>query len=66
VACKPDIAVVPREALNERQLIRWCAERNLPGARIFSVESLPKTTLGKINRELLKRELAGPALNAKS
>jgi acyl-coenzyme A synthetase/AMP-(fatty) acid ligase len=52
------IAVVPRKALSETQLIRWCAERNLPVARVFAVESLPKTTLGKINRELLKRELS--------
>jgi acyl-coenzyme A synthetase/AMP-(fatty) acid ligase len=53
------LAVVPRAPLNERQLIHWCAERNLPVARVVSVASLPKTTLGKINREQLKREHAG-------
>ncbi len=53
------LAVVPRGPLNERQLINWCAERNIPVARVVSVEGLPKTTLGKINRELLKARLTG-------
>jgi acyl-coenzyme A synthetase/AMP-(fatty) acid ligase len=53
-----NVAVVPRGPLNERQLIAWCAERNVPVARVVSVAALPKTALGKINRELLKRERA--------
>jgi acyl-CoA synthetase (AMP-forming)/AMP-acid ligase II len=52
------LAVVARGALNEQQLITWCAVRNVPVARVIAVESLPKTTLGKINREQLKGELA--------
>ena len=53
------LAVVPRGPLDEQQLINWCAARNIPVAKVFSVDTLPKTTLGKINRDLLKRELTG-------
>jgi acyl-coenzyme A synthetase/AMP-(fatty) acid ligase len=53
-----NVAVVPRGSLNERQLIAWCAERNVPVARVVSVAALPKTALGKINRELLRHDLA--------
>jgi acyl-coenzyme A synthetase/AMP-(fatty) acid ligase len=51
------VAVVTRSALDERQLIRWCAERDLRLGKVFAVEELPKTTLGKINREQLKKDL---------
>jgi acyl-coenzyme A synthetase/AMP-(fatty) acid ligase len=50
------LAIVPRGELDGQQLITWCAVRNVPVARVIPVESLPKTTLGKINREQLKRE----------
>ena len=53
------LAVVPRGSLDNQQLINWCAARNIPVAKVFSVETLPKTALGKINRELLRQQLLG-------
>jgi acyl-coenzyme A synthetase/AMP-(fatty) acid ligase len=51
------IAIVPRAPLSEQHIVAWCAERNLPVTRVFLVESLPKTALGKIQRGELKRLL---------
>ncbi|HEY8268779.1 MAG TPA: class I adenylate-forming enzyme family protein [Xanthobacteraceae bacterium] len=53
------LAIVPRGPLDDQQLINWCAARNIPVAKIFFVETLPKTTLGKFNRELLRQQLLG-------
>ena len=41
----------------ERHLIEWCAERGIPLTRVFILEALPKTSSGKIHRDLLKRQL---------
>jgi len=51
------LAVVSRAPLSEQHIIDWCAERNIPVARVFLVETLPKTPSGKIHRDLLKRQL---------
>jgi acyl-coenzyme A synthetase/AMP-(fatty) acid ligase len=51
------VAIVPRAPLSEQHLIEWCAERNLPVTRIYLVDTLPKTALGKIQRNELKRLL---------
>lgn len=53
------LAIVPKGSLDSHQLINWCAARNVPVARVFSVDTLPKTTLGKINRDLLRQRLLG-------
>jgi len=52
------IAIVPRAALSEQHIVAWCAERNVPVTRVFLVDTLPKTALGKIQRSELKRLLA--------
>lgn len=49
------VAIVPRGTFNDRQIVAWCAERNVPVARIFRVEAIPRTTLGKVNRDLLRQ-----------
>lgn len=51
------VAIVPRAPLSERHLIEWCAERNLPVTRVYLVDTLPKTALGKIQRNELRRRL---------
>jgi len=51
------IAIIARAPLNEQHIIEWCAERNLPVSRVFFVETLPKTPLGKIQRSILKQQL---------
>jgi acyl-coenzyme A synthetase/AMP-(fatty) acid ligase len=53
------VAIIPRTAVADETLIKWCAERNLPVARVYLVETLPKTSSGKIHRDLLKRQLLG-------
>jgi acyl-coenzyme A synthetase/AMP-(fatty) acid ligase len=52
-----NIAIVPRAPLSDQQIVAWCAERNVPVTRVFLVEKLPKTALGKIQRSELKRLL---------
>jgi acyl-coenzyme A synthetase/AMP-(fatty) acid ligase len=51
------VAVVVRTPVAERQLIDWSAERGIPVARVFIVDTLPKTPSGKIHRDQLKRQL---------
>jgi acyl-coenzyme A synthetase/AMP-(fatty) acid ligase len=53
------LAVVTRAPIAERHLIDWCGERGLEVARVFAVESLPRTPLGKIRRDELKTALIG-------
>jgi acyl-coenzyme A synthetase/AMP-(fatty) acid ligase len=54
-----NLAVVARAPIAERHLIDWCAERGLGVARVFAVDSLPRTPLGKVRREELKANLIG-------
>ena len=51
------IALVVGTPVADKQVIDWCAERGIPLARIFLVDTLPKTASGKIHRDLLKRQL---------
>lgn len=51
------VAIVARAPLDANQLIAWSRERNLPIARVFQVDALPKTALGKIRREAVKQQL---------
>jgi acyl-coenzyme A synthetase/AMP-(fatty) acid ligase len=51
------VAVVVRTPVADQQLIDWSAERGIPVARVFIVETLPKTPSGKIHRDQLKRQL---------
>ena len=51
------IAIVTRMPVADDQIIDWSAERNIPLARVFVLDTLPKTTSGKIHRDLLKRQL---------
>jgi len=51
------VAVVARTPVADRHLIDWSAEHGVPVARVFQVETLPKTPSGKIHRDLLKRQL---------
>jgi acyl-coenzyme A synthetase/AMP-(fatty) acid ligase len=53
------LAIVARAPIAERQLIDWCGERGLDVARVFAVDSLPRTPLGKIRRDELKTTLIG-------
>jgi acyl-coenzyme A synthetase/AMP-(fatty) acid ligase len=53
------LAVVSKGSLDDQQLINWCAARNIPVSKVFSVDKLPKTTLGKINRDVLRQRLLG-------
>jgi acyl-coenzyme A synthetase/AMP-(fatty) acid ligase len=53
------LAVVTRAAIDERQMIEWCGQRGLKVARVFLVDALPRTPLGKIMREDLKARLIG-------
>ncbi len=51
------VAIVVRSPVVDTQLIYWSAERGIPVTRIFVVDTLPKGASGKINRDLLKRQL---------
>lgn len=53
------VALVVNKPLADRELMVWSAERGVPLTRVFVVEALPKTTSGKIHRDLLKRQLLG-------
>lgn len=53
------VALVPSRPVADDHLIGWCAERGLPLKRVFIVDVLPKTSSGKIHRDLLKRQLLG-------
>jgi acyl-coenzyme A synthetase/AMP-(fatty) acid ligase len=50
------VAIVASRPVSDAHLIDWCAERGVPLTRIFHVESLPKTSSGKIHRDLIKRQ----------
>ena len=54
-----NLAIVARAPIAERQLVDWCGERGVEVARVFTVESLPRTPLGKIRRDELKATLIG-------
>ena len=51
------VAIVARTPVVDTQLIDWSAERGIPMTRIFMVERCRKRASGKINRDLLKRQL---------
>ena len=51
------VALVANRPVADKHLIDWCAERGFPLTRVFIVEALPKTSSGKIHRDLLKRQL---------
>jgi acyl-coenzyme A synthetase/AMP-(fatty) acid ligase len=51
------VALVANRPVADDHLIDWCAERGVPLKGAFMVEELPKTTSGKIHRDLLKRRL---------
>ena len=53
------LAVVARAAMSQQHLIDWCGERGIEAARVFFVDSLPRTPVGKIRREDLKRQHTG-------
>lgn len=53
------VALVANRPVADDHLIDWCAERGVPLKGVFMVEELPKTTSGKIHRDLLKRRLLG-------
>jgi len=51
------VALVVRTPVADTQVIHWSAERGIPVTRIFVVDTLPKAPSGKIQRDLLKRQL---------
>lgn len=51
------VAIIARASLSEQHIIEWCAERNLPISRVFFVDALPKSSLGKMQRSILKQQL---------
>lgn len=53
------VALIPRHPVADDHLIDWCADRGVPLKGVFMVDELPKTTSGKIHRDLLKRQLSG-------
>jgi len=52
-----NLAVVTRAPIAEGHLIDWCAERGLEVARVFVVDALPRTAMGKTRRDELKASL---------
>jgi acyl-coenzyme A synthetase/AMP-(fatty) acid ligase len=52
-----NIAVVVRAPIAERALVDWCAQRGIELARVFFVDEIPKTAMGKIRRNDLKARL---------
>ena len=54
-----NVAVVVRAPISEALLIDWCREHGVHVARAFTVDSLPRTPLGKIRRGELKDSLVG-------
>ncbi len=57
------IALIAKTPVADSHLIEWCAERGIPLTRVFLVEALPKTVSGKIQRDLLKRQLLNAGTN---
>lgn len=53
------LAVVTRAPIAEQGLIDWCGELGLDVARVFAIDSLPRTPMGKIRRDEVKRTLVG-------
>ena len=51
------VALVTRTPVADRQVIHWSRERGIPVARVFVVDRLPRAPSGKIQRDLLKRQL---------
>jgi acyl-coenzyme A synthetase/AMP-(fatty) acid ligase len=51
------IALVTRTPVADKQVIDWSAERGIPVTRVFVVDTLPKSSAGKIHRDQLKRQL---------
>jgi acyl-CoA synthetase (AMP-forming)/AMP-acid ligase II len=51
------VAVAPRAPIDERTLIDWCRRRGLEVARVFVVDQIPRTPMGKIRRDELKAKL---------
>lgn len=49
------VAIVASQPVSDAHLIDWCAERGVPLTRVFHVESLPKTSSGKIHRDRIKQ-----------
>jgi acyl-coenzyme A synthetase/AMP-(fatty) acid ligase len=54
-----NVAIVVRAPVAERAIIDWCAQRRIEVARVFMVDELPKTSVGKIRRNDLKQRLVG-------
>ena len=52
-----NIAIVVRAPVVERAFINWCAQRKIEVARVFIVDEIPKTPMGKIRRNDLKARL---------
>ncbi len=51
------LAIVVRETVQTKALQSWCASRGLKIGSIITVETLPKTELGKIQRSSLLARL---------
>jgi acyl-CoA synthetase (AMP-forming)/AMP-acid ligase II len=51
------VALVTNRSVSDSHLIDWCAEHGFPLTQIFIVDSLPRTSSGKVHRDLLKRQL---------
>jgi acyl-coenzyme A synthetase/AMP-(fatty) acid ligase len=51
------LAVVPRGPLDSAGLTAYCAAEGYDVARVVAVSAIPRTALGKVERERLKREL---------
>ncbi|MGA2495464.1 MAG: fatty acid--CoA ligase family protein [Roseiarcus sp.] len=52
-----NVAIVVRAPVAERAIVNWCRERKIEVSRVFIVEELPKTPMGKIRRNELKSRL---------
>jgi long-chain acyl-CoA synthetase len=51
------LAIVPRAAFDASEIVALCAGKGVPVNRVVTVKTIPRTELGKIERERLKREL---------
>ena len=51
------LAIVTQSQMSDESLIAWCEARGIEVARVYRVASIPRTPLGKIRRDELRKAL---------
>jgi len=54
-----NLAVATRAPIAAEDLVAWCGARGVAVARVFAVDALPRTSMGKIRRDEVKKSLIG-------